>query len=65
MRLKLFALSKTLPALPAFGIVPVVATEIFPPSEIVKLGKGAKDGADTEILPASPVPDAVLNNPVP
>jgi hypothetical protein len=43
-----------LPALPA----PSVATEILPPSAIVKVG------VDTAISPAFPVLDAVLNNPL-
>ena len=58
---KLLTFSEMLPALPS----PEVATEIFPPSAIVNVGTGADDGADTVICPAFPVPDAVLNNPLP
>ena len=60
MRLKVFAFSKMLPALPA----PDVATDIVPPSAIVNVGTGAKAGADTVICPAFPVLEAVLNNPL-
>jgi hypothetical protein len=50
--------------LPAFP-VPDVATDIVPPSAIVNVGTGASAGAVTVIWPALPVPDAVLNNPLP
>ena len=45
VRVRLFAFSKMLPALPA----PDVSTEIFPPSAIVSVGTGANAGADTVI----------------
>ena len=61
VRLKLFAFSKILPALPA----PKVSTEIFPPSAIANVGTGANAGAVTVICPALPVLAAVLNSPVP
>jgi hypothetical protein len=60
VRLKVFAFSKMLPALPA----PTVSTEIFPPSAIANVGTGAVPGAVTVISPAFPVLDAVLNNPL-
>jgi hypothetical protein len=63
--LSVFALSKILPASPASAMAPLVATDIVPPSDIVNVGTGANDGADTVIFPASPVFDAVLNNPLP
>ena len=54
VRLKLLTFSNTLPAFPA----PDVATEIAPPLLIAKVG------VDTLTSPASPVFDAVLNNPL-
>ena len=61
MRLRAFAFSKMLPALPA----PDVATDIVPPSAIVNVGTGANAGAVTVICPAFPVSDAVLKSPLP
>jgi hypothetical protein len=61
VRLRVFALSKMLPALPA----PDVSTEIFPPSTIANIATGANAGAVTVICPALPVLAAVLNSPVP
>jgi hypothetical protein len=52
---KLVTLSAMFPAFPP----PVVATEIAPPSPMVKFG------VETVTSPAFPVLDAVLNNPVP
>ena len=49
MRLRLFAFSKMLPALPAPDSLSDVATEIFPLSAIVNVGTGAEPGANTVI----------------
>ena len=65
MRLKLFAFKKILPALPAPDSLSDVTTDIFPLSPIVNVGTGVEPGAATVICPAFPVPDAVLNNPLP
>ena len=65
VRLKVFAFSETLPALPARHGSANVATEIFPLSAIVNVGTGVEPGAATVICPAFPVLYAVLNNPLP
>ena len=62
MRLKVFAFSEMLPALP---LARMCATDIFPLSAIVNVGTGVEPGAATVICPAFPVLDAVLNNPLP
>jgi hypothetical protein len=54
-RLRLFTFNEILPASPA----PSVAAEIVPPSLIAKIG------VETATSPAFPVPEAVLNNPLP
>ena len=64
-RLKVFAFSETLPALPAPDSLNDVSTDIFPPSAIVNVGTGVEPGAATVICPAFPVLDAVLNSPLP
>jgi hypothetical protein len=59
-RLKIFAFSKMLPALPA----PDVATDIVPPSAMFNVGTGANPGAVTVICPAFPVLEVVLKSPL-